>query len=161
MDAQNIILECRDLSVGYTIRNQQRVVQSHLNMVLKRGELTCLLGANGMGKSTLLRTLAGVQSPLGGELWVNGKLLSGYSERERSRQIGIVLTDRTMAGGLSVYDLVALGRQPYTNFLGHLSREDDAVIRKSLEAVGMMHKAGSYVAELSDGERQKAMIAKA
>lgn len=161
MDAQNIILECRDLSVGYTIRNQQRVVQSHLNMVLKRGELTCLLGANGMGKSTLLRTLAGVQSPLGGELWVNGKLLSGYSERERSRQIGIVLTDRTMAGGLSVYDLVALGRQPYTNFLGHLNREDDAVIRKSLEAVGMMHKAGSYVAELSDGERQKAMIAKA
>ena len=109
-----------------------------------------------MGKSTLLRTLAGVQSPLGGELWVNGKLLSGYSERERSRQIGIVLTDRTMAGGLSVYDLVALGRQPYTNFLGHLNREDDAVIRKSLEAVGMMHKAGSYVAELSDGERQKA-----
>ena len=161
MDAQNIILECRDLSVGYTIWNQQRVVQSHLNMVLKRGELTCLLGANGMGKSTLLRTLAGVQSPLGGELWVNGKLLSGYSERERSRQIGIVLTDRTMAGGLSVYDLVALGRQPYTNFLGHLNREDDAVIRKSLEAVGMMHKAGSYVAELSDGERQKAMIAKA
>ena len=125
------------------------------------GELTCLLGANGTGKSTLLRTLAASQPALSGELFVQEKPLSAYSEKERSRTIGVVLTDKTQAGGLTVYELVALGRQPHTGFFGRLNKTDHSIIEEALEAVSISHKAHSYTAELSDGERQKVMIAKA
>ena len=90
-----------------------------------------------------------------------GKPLQQYSEKERSRTIGVVLTDKTQAGGLTVYELVALGRQPHTGFFGRLHSKDRLIIKEALEAVGIAHKAKSYTAELSDGERQKVMIAKA
>ena len=90
-----------------------------------------------------------------------GKPLKEYTEKERSRTIGVVLTDKTFAGGLSVYELVALGRQPHTGFFGRLSKEDKRIIQEAMENVGIAHKAKSYTAELSDGERQKVMIAKA
>ena len=125
------------------------------------GELTCLLGPNGAGKSTLLRTLAAFQPSLGGELCLEGKPLSVYSEREKSRKIGVVLTDKAQTGGLTVYELVALGRQPHTGFWGRLNGVDRRMIREAIEAVGIGHKIRNYVAELSDGERQKVMIAKA
>ena len=82
------------------------------------------------------------------------------SEREISRQIGVVLTDKTQTGGLTVYELVALGRQPHTGFFGKLDRQDRQVVDEAIEAVGISHKAHSYMAQLSDGEKQKAMIAK-
>lgn len=126
-----------------------------------REELTCLLGPNGAGKSTLLRTLSAFQLPLEGELWLEGRPLRDYSEREKSRKIGVVLTDKTQAGGLTVYELVSLGRQPHTGFWGRLNREDHKLVEEALTAVGISHKAANYVAELSDGERQKVMIAKA
>ena len=90
-----------------------------------------------------------------------GKSLSDYSEKERSRTIGVVLTDKTFAGGLSVYELVTLGRQPHTGFFGRLTKEDKRIVEEAMENVGIAHKAKSYTAELSDGERQKVMIAKA
>ena len=90
-----------------------------------------------------------------------GKPLQQYSEKERSRTIGVVLTDKTQAGGLTVYELVALGRQPHTGFFGRLHPKDHLIIKEALDAVGIAHKAESYTAELSDGERQKVMIAKA
>ena len=96
-----------------------------------------------------------------GELFVQEKPLSAYSEKERSRTIGVVLTDKTQAGGLTVYELVALGRQPHTGFFGRLNKTDHSIIEEALEAVSISHKAHSYTAELSDGERQKVMIAKA
>jgi iron complex transport system ATP-binding protein len=132
-----------------------------LSFNLPGGELTCLLGANGTGKSTLLRTLSASQPALSGTLTLLGKPLNTYTEQERSRSIGVVLTDRTQVGGLTVYELVSLGRQPYTGFFGRLSQEDRTTINRALLSVGMVHKAQSYIAELSDGERQKAMIAKA
>ena len=154
-------MRATDLCIGYKSTKKEQCVHEHLSFDLYPGELTCLLGANGTGKSTLLRTLAASQPYLGGELLLNGKPLMTMSERERSRTIGVVLTDKTQAGGLSVYELVALGRQPHTGFFGRLQSHDREVIDEALQAVGIAHKAQCYTAELSDGERQKVMIAKA
>lgn len=157
-----LIAEAHNLSIGYKgKRGTNAVVHSGINFSLHGGELVCLLGANGAGKSTLLRTMAAVQPALVGDISLMGRPCQSYSERERSRLIGIVLTERTHAGGLTVRELVALGRQPYTGFFGRLNKADEEKIDYAIQAVGMCNKACSYVAELSDGERQKAMIAKA
>lgn len=155
------VLHATDLSIGYRTHKGEKLVHEHLSFQLFPGELTCLLGANGAGKSTLLRTLSATQPSLSGELTLLDKPLPDYSERERSRTIGVVLTDKTQAGGLTVYELVALGRQPHTGFFGRLQKKDHAIIEEALNAVCISHKAHSYTAELSDGERQKVMIAKA
>ena len=161
MEQHATIIEGKRLGIGYRNGKSITTVHKGLDFRLRCGELTCLLGANGAGKSTLLRTLAAAQPPLDGELTLLGKPISGYSERERSRTIGVVLTDKTQTGGLTVYELVALGRQPHTGFFGRLHRTDKEIIEHALHAVGILNKARRYMAELSDGERQKAMIAKA
>ena len=115
MKVQSVVIEAKDLTIGYRHGKRGEVVHSHLNFALCRGELTCLLGSNGAGKSTLLRTLAAVQPPLSGDITLLGKPLASYSPKERSWKIGIVLTDKTQAGGLSVRELVALGRQPHSD----------------------------------------------
>ncbi|MFA6662246.1 MAG: ABC transporter ATP-binding protein, partial [Bacilli bacterium] len=114
----------------------------------------------GAGKSTLLRTLSTSQPLLSGDLIFKGKSISLYNEKEISRNIGIVLTDKTQTGGLSVYELVSLGRQPHTGFFGKLNDKDRIIVSDALKAVGIDHKSNSYISELSDGEKQKAMIAK-
>ena len=161
MSQSEIVVEGRNLTIGYQVGKKRTEVHSRLYFQLFRGELTCLLGANGAGKSTLLRTLAAAQPFLSGDLKLLGRDLSAYSERELSRTIGVVLTDRTQAGGLTVYELVALGRQPYTGFFGRLDKTDKQLVEHALQAVEIAHKARCYMAELSDGERQKVMIAKA
>lgn len=161
MKKENALITAHDLCIGYRQGKGEKQVHKHLSFKLYPGELTCLLGANGTGKSTLLRTLSASQPALSGDLQVNGKPLSNYSEQERSRTIGVVLTDKTQAGGLTVYELVALGRQPHTGFFGRLRDKDHTIICEALAAVNIDHKAKSYTAELSDGERQKVMIAKA
>lgn len=156
------VIAASHLSIGYHSGNQQTtMVHPDLSFDLWAGELTCLLGPNGAGKSTLLRTLSAFQPALGGELWLEGRPLADYSEREKSRKIGVVLTDKTQAGGLTVSELIALGRQPHTGFWGRLNRRDHQLVAEAMEAVGIAHKARNYTAELSDGERQKVMIAKA
>ncbi len=158
---EKAVITASNLCIGYRSGKREKQVHEHLSFQLFPGELTCLLGANGTGKSTLLRTLSASQPPLSGELLLQDKTLSAYSDKERSRTIGVVLTDKTQAGGLTVYELVALGRQPHTGFFGRLNKTDHTIIEEALEAVSISHKAQSYTAELSDGERQKAMIAKA
>ena len=155
------VIQGKDLCIGYRTGKKEKIVHEHLNFELQAGELTCLLGANGAGKSTLLRTLSASQPSLGGELLMLDKPVTEYTEKERSRTIGVVLTDKTFAGGLSVYELIALGRQPHTGFFGRLNKDDRRIIEEAMENVGIAHKARSYTAELSDGERQKVMIAKA
>lgn len=157
----SIILSANNLSVGYRSGKNVMTVIRGLDLTLNRGELVCLLGANGIGKSTLLRTLSGVQNPIAGDVTIAGLSVSQCSPRELSRLISIVYTDRTLAGALTVNELVALGRQPYTGFFGRLDKDDRNVVRHSLEAVGMSHRANDHVATLSDGERQKVMIARA
>ncbi|MBO5250003.1 MAG: ABC transporter ATP-binding protein [Muribaculaceae bacterium] len=155
------ILSTSRLAVGYRNGNNTTNVLSNLDLSLRKGELVCLLGANGAGKSTLLRTLSGVQQPLEGSVHIDGKGLNSYSKKQISRLISIVYTDRTLAGALTVYELVSLGRHPYTGFLGRLDDEDHRIVSESIIAMGISHKAQDYVANLSDGERQKAMIARA
>ncbi len=113
---KQIVLEGEGIATGYRQGKQLTEVHHGLDFSLSGGELTCLLGCNGAGKSTLLRTLAGMQPPLSGRLELMGRPLEAYSAHERSKTIGVVLTDRMQAGGLTVYELVALGRQPYTGF---------------------------------------------
>jgi len=152
----------QNLSIGYFLKHgKQKLIKSNINQKLYQGEVTCLLGANGSGKSTLLRTLAGFQPLLAGEILYNNKPVGSYSDSERSLLIGLVLTDKIYAGGINVFDLVSLGRHPHTGFFGSLKKHDKEVILDSMEKVGISHKADTYVSELSDGERQKAMIAKA
>lgn len=155
------LLSARQLSIGYRQGSSEKRVHENLTFDLFEGELTCLLGPNGAGKSTLLRTLAAAQPALLGSIQLRDRAINSYTERELSRIVGVVLTDKTFAGGLSVYELVALGRQPHTGFFGRLSAQDHKKIEESLEAVGIAHKAQNFTAELSDGERQKVMIAKA
>lgn len=137
------------------------MVHESLDLHLRPGQVTCLLGLNGAGKSTLLRTLCGFQPPLGGTIRLMGRPLADFSRTDFALTVGVVLTEKTNAGGITVYDLVSLGRHPYTGFFGQLKERDRHVIAHSLQAVGIAHKAHNYVSELSDGERQKAMIAKA
>ena len=153
-------LSTHNLSVGYKHKENVLTVLSDLNISLDKGCLTSLLGANGAGKSTLLRTITGVQAPLKGNVCLGDAELCHLTQRERSRLIGIVTTDRIMAGGLTVTELVSLGRQPHTGFWGRLSRTDKDRVREAMHDAGIEHKADCFVSQLSDGERQKAMIAK-
>lgn len=152
-----VTISIKSLAIGY----EKSVVHSGVDAELHSGEVTCLMGHNGAGKSTLLRTICGFQPPLGGEISVMGRALSSYSQHEISLLIGVVLTEKSNSGGITLYDLVSLGRQPYTGFFGRLSEDDNKIIEESIAAVGISHKRDSFMSELSDGERQKAMIAKA
>ncbi|BCI64293.1 ABC transporter ATP-binding protein [Coprobacter secundus] len=156
------IFIAENISIGYR-QNQAdiKTIHSLLNFSLFKGELTCLLGPNGAGKSTLLRTLSTMQAPLTGNIYLLGKALKDYKEYEISRLIGVVLTDKIYAGGLTVAELVSLGRHPYTGFFGKLNKKDKEIIEKALSITGIIDKASHYVSQLSDGERQKVMIAKA
>lgn len=149
------------LSVGYRKGNLVTTILSGLDLELKCGTVVALVGANGIGKSTLLRTITGDQPSLSGTVLIDGTPIHEIGRKQMSLLMSIVTTERTHTGGLTVRELVSLGRQPYTGFLGILDRNDRRVINEAMKAAGISHKAHSYVAELSDGERQKAMIAKA
>ena len=155
-----VAISTHQLCIGYTGRGGQHVVHPDIDVKLFNGELTALLGNNGAGKSTLIKTLCGLLPSLRGDIFVDGKPLSGYRSHELAAHIGVVLTERTQAGGISVYDLVALGRYPHTGFFGTLREKDHAAIQAALETVGIADKASRFVSQLSDGERQKAFIAK-
>ena len=156
------ILQTRGLCIGYAPRRRpHNAVASDLEVELLEGELVCLLGPNGAGKSTLMRTLAGLQKPLAGEVLLQGRQLHGLTEGERARHLGLVLTERVDTGNLSVHALVALGRHPHTGWYGRLTPADEKVVRWAIAAVGAGELAARCVGELSDGERQKVMIARA
>ncbi len=151
----------RHLSTGYTDSRHPVTVASDVNASLRSGELTCLLGANGAGKSTLLRTLAAFQPPLGGEVYILGRRIGDYTSRELARLVSVVLTEKPALRGMTVTELVGMGRTPYTGFFGGLDATDRARVREALDRVGITHLADRHVHTLSDGERQKVMIAKA
>jgi iron complex transport system ATP-binding protein len=156
----NAILETSDLAVGYP-RRVPLVIAEQLRLRLARGEMVCLIGPNGAGKSTLMRTLAGMQPPLRGHVLLDGVDLRKLTPGDRAKRIGIVLTERPNLGLLNGYSLVALGRHPYSSWTGRLTRYDEAVIRWAVDAVGAGDLAEQSVMELSDGQRQKLMIARA
>ena len=154
------LLEARGLSVGYGGR-RRTVVLSAVNAALRRGECVALLGPNGSGKSTLLRTLAGLQRPLAGSILLNGGDLAQLSPGEVARTLSVVLTDPIDAAQLTAWEVVALGRSPHAGFSGRLSEADREIVRGALLAASAAALAARPVQDLSDGERQRVMIARA
>ena len=150
-----------NLTIGYRTKGKSKIVAEHLNADIRSGELTCLLGVNGVGKSTLLKTLSAFLPPLDGEIYLMGHGIATYSAPKLSQTISIVLTERCNIRNLSAYELVGLGRNPYTGFWGKLTRHDHDVITDALRQVGILHLKDRSMDMMSDGERQKAMIAKA
>ncbi len=155
------VLTTHDLTIGYRQGRAQTVIAGGISVSLAAGELVCLLGPNGVGKSTLLRTLIGMQPALSGSVALGGTDTRRLPAKELARQMSVVLTERISVGALPAYGLVALGRYPYTGWMGRLTERDEAVIDWALEAVGATALAERSVGELSDGERQKVMIARA
>jgi len=157
----NPILTTHQLAVGYRNGSRPIILLDKLDLSLQAGEMVALLGRNGAGKSTLLRAITCDEKPLAGNITINGKDASNMSARERSQLIGLVSTDRIQAGALTVTELVALGRQPHTGFLGRLDDDDRLIVQQAMSDAGVADKANRYISSLSDGERQKVMIAKA
>lgn len=158
------MIELKDLTIGYAQKNNTKVVASNINATLHSGRLTCLIGANGIGKSTLLRTLSAFQPPLSGEIFIDNESpipLSTLTDKQLSRLIGVVLTEKPDVQNMTVFELVGLGRSPYTGFWGRLNEEDKEVVKESLRLVGIESLQDRLIQTLSDGERQKTMIAKA
>lgn len=149
------------LTTGYVTRKGSIQITKNITASLNSGELTCLLGPNGAGKSTLLRTLAGFLPPLDGEIWIDGKKLNEYSNLELAKKVGVVLTQHIDASQVTVEQLVSLGRSPYSGFWGKLYKEDNEIVDRALEQTGVTKLRDRLVYTLSDGERQKVMIAKA
>jgi iron complex transport system ATP-binding protein len=154
------VLETCDLAIGYSSPVRRRVAE-HIAVQLWPGELVCLLGPNGAGKSTLLRTLARMQRPLAGQVRLQGEDMGQLKPRDLARRLSVVLTERVEVNRLTVAALVALGRYPYTEWSGQLSAADDKIIHWALQTVGIVELAHRSETELSDGERQKAMLARA
>jgi iron complex transport system ATP-binding protein len=152
-------IEFSNLSIGY--KNNDKIVAQSLNSILFSGELTCLIGANGVGKSTLLRTLSGFQPPLSGEIVIQNKKITSFSHKELSKIIGVVLTEKVDVRDMSVTELVGMGRSPYTGFWGKLTAEDKEIVWEAIRQVNISGLAERSIQTLSDGERQKVMIAKA
>lgn len=158
---QNIILETENLSIGYASKKSKTEVASNINISLKIGELIGLVGANGIGKSTLLRTLTKVQNPLEGDIIINESNLKNYTSVDLAKVLSLVLTEPIASKNLSVFELVALGRQPYTNWIGNLSKEDVEVTNRAISQVNIEHLKHKKCFELSDGQMQNVMIARA
>jgi iron complex transport system ATP-binding protein len=154
------LLHAKGLQTGYSGRGRKVIVSPGLpDLVIGRGKMICLLGANGSGKSTLLRTLAGLQPALGGKVEVGGA--ADLAPAELARRISLVLTDRVGGTNLDVYSLVALGRYPWSGWLGGLDRTDRMVVERAIDAAGVRELQGRKVHTLSDGESQKVMLARA
>ena len=154
-------IRLRDLSIGYPDKHNTKRVAEHLNASIHSGELTCLLGTNGVGKSTLLRTLSAFQPPLGGDIDLLDRPLSTYDDRQLATVIGVVLTEKSDIRNMTVEELVGLGRSPYTGFWGTLKEGDRRIVHEAITRVRIEPLTQRMVHTLSDGERQKVMIAKA
>ena len=159
MNRETIRIE--KLSIGYPGKSDVKVVARDISASIFSGELTCLLGANGVGKSTLLRTLSAFQPKLDGDIFIEGKEISAFTDKQLSRLISVVLTEKPDVRNMTVGELVGLGRSPYTGFWGTLQKEDKEIVDKSIALVGITALKDRMIQTLSDGERQKVMIAKA
>ncbi len=155
------MLTAENLDIGYRSRRKTTVVARNLSLKLKAGEFVCLLGPNGAGKSTLMRTIAGIQPPLEGSVVLDGVDIQTLTPNQRAIRLSVVLTERATAGLLTGYAMVCLGRFPHTGWFGGMTDEDRDAVHNAIELVGAQALGNRLVAELSDGERQRIMMARA
>lgn len=153
-----MIISLSHLIIGYSASHP---VITDIDLALRSGQLSCLIGENGIGKSTLLKTLTGFLPKLGGNLLLDGRDIQSYSQRELAREVSIVLTQKPDVQNLTIEEIIGLGRSPYTGFFGRLRAEDRLVVEDAIAAMGIEKLKGRMIQTLSDGERQKVMIAKA
>ena len=158
---KTIILQASNISIGYSNKKETTVVASEVNLSLEKGKLTALIGANGIGKSTLLRTIIGIQSPLSGKVFLEEKDIHSLDNLTLAQHLSVVLTDKLPPSNLTVFELIALGRQPYTNWIGKLTEEDIAKVNEALELTQISHLAHKRHHEISDGQLQITLIARA
>jgi len=155
------ILKTTNLNIGYKSKKGVTTIAENLNLNLGQGKLITLIGANGIGKSTLLRTITGIQKPLSGEVYLSGKNILQYKPLELAQNLSLVLTEKLPPSNLSVFELVALGRQPYTNWVDKLSDDDVLKIKDAMQLTQIEHLASKKHFEISDGQLQKVLIARA
>lgn len=154
------MINLENLEIGYTTKRHTISVFKEINAQFNPGDLIGLMGDNGIGKSTLLKTITGNLDPLHGKVTLFDKNILNYTAQELSRQLSIVITERLGGFNLTVWDIVASGRTPYINVFGKLSPGDEAIVNRSLDLMNLQPLKHKLIDELSDGQRQKTMIAK-
>ncbi|MFD1615366.1 ABC transporter ATP-binding protein [Gelatiniphilus marinus] len=161
VNKSHIILKTENLSIGYSTKKLQTTVSSNINIELNKGELVGLIGANGIGKSTLIRTITNVQKALNGSVLINNKNLAQLNPIDLAKMMSLVLTEQIASKNLTVFEVIALGRQPYTSWIGNLSGNDKTIINKAITQTNIENLKHKKCFELSDGQLQKVMIARA
>lgn len=155
------VLYTKNLNIGYHTKKGNTLIAENLNLDFHEGKLITLIGANGIGKSTLLRTLTGIQKPLAGEVLLNEKSITTYPLHELAQNLSVVLTEKLPPSNLTVYELVSLGRQPYTNWVGRLAPDDIDKIINAIELTHIAEIGHKKHHEISDGQLQKVLVARA
>ena len=156
-----IILQASQISIGYSHKKEKTIIASNIDLSLRKGKLIALIGANGIGKSTLLRTITGIQKTISGTVFLNGSSIHELDALTLAPNLSVVLTEKLPPSNLTVFELIALGRQPYTNWIGKLTDEDIAKVNEAMELTQISHLATKKHFEISDGQLQKVLIARA
>jgi iron complex transport system ATP-binding protein len=155
------ILSTSNLSIGYSSKKEKNTIAQNIDLSLEKGKLIALIGANGIGKSTLLRTITGIQKPLSGTVLLNEKNIHELNALTLAQNLSVVLTEKLPPSNLTVWELIALGRQPYTNWIGTLTDNDIAKINEAIELTQIGHLTAKKHYEISDGQLQIVLIARA
>lgn len=161
MIASKTILQTSKISIGYSNKKEQTIIASDIDITLERGKLIALIGANGVGKSTLLRTITGIQKTISGTVFLNEKNVHQMNALALAKNLSLVLTEKLPPSNLTVFELVALGRQPYTNWIGTLTDEDTEKVNQALALTQIEHLTSKKHYEISDGQLQKVLVARA
>jgi len=161
MSSNKTILSTSNLSIGYQSKKEKNTIAENLNLTFEEGKLISLVGGNGIGKSTLLRTITGIQKPLAGTVTLKEKEIHLYDSLSLAQNLSLVLTEKLPPSNLTVFELIALGRQPYTNWLGKLSKEDLEKINQAIMLTRVEHLLDKKHHEISDGQLQIVLIARA
>lgn len=155
------LMHTQSLTIGYTEGRTNKVLQENINLSLSSGEIISLMGQNGVGKTTFIKTLSGLHKGISGSVLHQDRLIDEFSKSALAKQISVVLTEKPFAAHLSVIELIALGRHPYSNWLGRLSTSDKQAIDVAMNQTNINYLARKKLYQLSDGQFQKVMIARA
>lgn len=155
------LFEAQSLHIGYQEKNAKKILQRDISVSLKQGEIVSLMGQNGVGKTTFIKTISGLLPPLDGEVFYEQKNLTEYTGKELAKKLAVVLTEKPFSLNISVIELIAIGRHPYSGLMGSLSKRDKEVIDWAINETHVSYLADKKLYQLSDGQLQKVMIARA